>query len=237
MRKRMGKIIPRMRNNRQPARASMASMKTQLSLALVGLACCTAIAAEPTKPHHPNYTRAVGILDGNQDSEQAKQALDLLKAAADAGDMPSKKALARLLHLGTKGLNRDIPASVPYIKELAALNDPWSQNALGVIYENGQGVEPSQATAIHWYREAAIRNNPLAMANLGRLMRAALPSRGDQVTAFAWLRLASDRKEVSAINALRGISAGLPDDFIEAVIDRSRELEKLLIANADEPRK
>ena len=36
------------------------------------------------------------------------------------------------------------------------LNDSWSQNKLGSIYENGEGVDKNPELAFYWYKKSPI---------------------------------------------------------------------------------
>ena len=42
-----------------------------------------------------------------------------------------------------------------------------SQNSLGWMYENGQGVEKDLEEAVKWYRKAADQGNAYAQYNVG----------------------------------------------------------------------
>ncbi len=50
--------------------------------------------------------------------------------------------------------------------DLAFLGDPESQNMMGVMYENGEGVAQDAKQAANWYRRAADKGNAEAQLNL-----------------------------------------------------------------------
>ena len=47
-------------------------------------------------------------------------------------------------------------------------NDSWSQNKLGLAYENGEGVTKNPNTAFNWFQKAANNGYKYAFYNLGR---------------------------------------------------------------------
>ena len=65
--------------------------------------------------------------------------------------------------------------SLSYSKDLSEIeydavhkNDSWSQNQLGIAYENGSGVEKNLKMAFSWFQKAAANNNKYACFNLAR---------------------------------------------------------------------
>ena len=63
---------------------------------------------------------------------------------------------------------------------------------LGVMYENGEGVEQDYAKAIEWYRQAANREDASAQANLGVMYAYGRGVEQSHQKALMWSRKACD---------------------------------------------
>lgn len=64
-------------------------------------------------------------------------------------------------------------------------NDSWSQNKLGTIYENGEGVEKNMQIAFQWYNKAASNGYKYGYYNLGRHYEYGLSVAKDLNKAFS----------------------------------------------------
>jgi hypothetical protein len=53
------------------------------------------------------------------------------------------------------------------LRPLAEEGNAAAQNGLGIMYENGHGVEQDHAEAVKWYRRAADQGDAAAQFNLG----------------------------------------------------------------------
>lgn len=84
----------------------------------------------------------------------------------------------------------------------AAEGNPNAQNALGVMYLNGQGVTKDDAEAVRWFRLAAEQGHPRAQTNLGSSYANGRGVLRDDAQAFEWFRLAADQGNASAQNNL-----------------------------------
>lgn len=68
---------------------------------------------------------------------------------------------------------------------LAQRGNAEAQNALGVMYENGEGVAPSNARALAWYRKAAAQGHAEAQNNLGAMYYEGLGVKQNYAQAFS----------------------------------------------------
>ena len=84
----------------------------------------------------------------------------------DAAD-PPKDVLQRAFAAAQAG---DYPAAVAMLKTEAEKGSPDAANALGQLYQVGQGVKASATEAVRWYQQAADASFPPAMLNLGILL-------------------------------------------------------------------
>jgi hypothetical protein len=88
---------------------------------------------------------------------------------------------------------------------LAELGDAEAQFNLGVLYDEGAGVERNLTTAADWYRKAAEQGFIDAQTNLGIMYYHGLGVDHDLEAAAHWFRLAADQGDVEAMNYLQRI--------------------------------
>ncbi|MDE6568369.1 MAG: hypothetical protein K2K70_11640 [Lachnospiraceae bacterium] len=66
-------------------------------------------------------------------------------------------------------MEKDIPLAVHWFTEAANRGDAYSQNVLGMCYENGWGVPRNYIQMSHWYKKAAAQGEENAIEALKRL--------------------------------------------------------------------
>lgn len=84
---------------------------------------------------------------------------------------------------------KDYLSALQEFKPLAEQGSADAQNALGVMYEKGFGVEKNDGQAIRWYRQAAEQGNENSQLNLGVLFA----NRQDYTEAVRWYRKAAEQ--------------------------------------------
>lgn len=84
----------------------------------------------------------------------------------------------------------------------AARGDPWAQLNLGAAYDNGLGVAPDAAQALHWYRRAAEQGVAQAQFNLGHSYAVGHGMAQNYTEAVRWLTLAARQGLVEAQHLL-----------------------------------
>ena len=80
------------------------------------------------------------------------------------------------------------------LKELQPLADKGEAEAqlyMGVMYDNGEGVQVDYRQAVLWYRKAADQGNANAQYNLGMMYANGLYVPQDWVQALEWFNLAA----------------------------------------------
>ncbi len=87
----------------------------------------------------------------------------------------------------------DYAAALRAWRPLAEQGSAEAQNALGVLYDNGEGVPQDHARAIAWYRKAARKGNADAENNLGMMYANGLGVPQDYAKAAMWYRKAAAR--------------------------------------------
>ena len=92
-----------------------------------------------------------------------------LGQAIDAGDANAAFRLAEMYRSGEGSLPVDFSKAISLYKTAARVgNHPMAMNTLGLLHEQGWGVQASQALALQWYRRAARAGSAMGMANLGK---------------------------------------------------------------------
>lgn len=109
---------------------------------------------------------------------------------------------------------KDYKTAHEKFKPLAEKGNVSAQFNLGVIYDEGQGVQMDYKEAVKWYRLAADQGHAQAQYNLGRMYYQGQGVDPDSVEAYKWLDL----------SAARGIKLGRENrDIIEKKMT-SREI-------------
>ena len=102
-------------------------------------------------------------------------------------------------------LKGDYTAAYDEWLPLAELGDAEAQFNLGVLYDEGAGVDRNLTTAADWYRKAAEQGFIDAQTNLGIMYYHGLGVDHDLEAAAHWFRLAADQGDAEAMNYLQRI--------------------------------
>ena len=92
------------------------------------------------------------------------------------------------------------------IEFLAHGGEPRAQYDLGLMYDQGQGVQQSDAKALEWYERAARQGEPRAQYNLGLMYLNGQGVPPDVVQAYYWINLSANRGNVHARDARNYVS-------------------------------
>ena len=74
------------------------------------------------------------------------------------------------------------------LQELAEMGDALAQHNLGVIYEQGKGVEQDYTKAVEWFTKAAEQNNADAQYNLGLMYIKGEGVKSNSINAKEWFK-------------------------------------------------
>lgn len=118
----------------------------------------------------------------------------LLRELADEGHAPAQYELGRRILTGTKGMQENPTAAVPWLKLAADGGDNRAMAALGLCHERGLGVNVSASAARDWYRRAAENGNPNACMALVQMETRA----GNLPAAVRWLQPIAEGVSVEA---------------------------------------
>jgi hypothetical protein len=84
------------------------------------------------------------------------------------------------------------PARLQAIRAEAEKGDAKAQNKLGVYYQLGLSVEPSDVEAVKWFLLAADQGDGEAQFNLGEMFETGRGVTKDRRTALIWYRKSCD---------------------------------------------
>ncbi|KAG0233641.1 hypothetical protein BGW42_007314 [Actinomortierella wolfii] len=123
--------------------------------------------------------------------------------AARRGHVEAKCRTADMLSYGD-GVPRNDKEAAFWYYEAALDGDPWAQNEVGYLYdEGGRGFEQDDRAAVYWYRLSALGGHPCGQFNLANMYH---DGRGveqrDYVAAVYWFRQAAGQGDAVAQNNL-----------------------------------
>ena len=81
-------------------------------------------------------------------------------------------------------------ASLEQLRQMADKGDPNAQNALGLHYATGDGVELNEQEAVRWFIKAAEQGNVLAQSKLGSIFYSGRGVPQDPNRAYFWMAVA-----------------------------------------------
>jgi hypothetical protein len=142
-----------------------------------------------------------------------------LQPQAESGDVRSQFKLFEILYYG-KGVARNVPMAVEWLRKAAANGDPSVQHVLGKMYSAGEGLPRDDAKAAVWYERAAEQGYAPAQTELGRMYLLGQGVPQSYGHALMWFRKAATQGDAHANYNLGVMSLeghGLPKDKAEAI--------------------
>jgi TPR repeat protein len=138
------------------------------------------------------------------------------EAKVDAGKSDGGKDDAALAQAVPYIKPQAAPPPANVLSELRAAAERGhapSQNALGVMYDKGRGVERDPGEAVKWYRKAAEQGLASAQFNLALMYRAGTGVAKDDAAAFAWFEKAArqgapEAQYMAALQLEDGVGTG-----------------------------
>jgi uncharacterized protein len=102
---------------------------------------------------------------------------------------------------------------------LAEHGDALAQYNLGLLYDNGQGVQKDYVQARQWYEKAALRGDVSAQLNLGVLYENGKGVPKDYQLALLWYRRSANHGNAMTLTKLGRMyehGNGVPKDIVQA---------------------
>lgn len=145
-----------------------------LSLLLIGSLCASAIPAA-TKQARPKAPAA-----------EQKQPEEPQWPEGPAGDAAKAWAAG------------DVATARQIWEKMAGDGDAQAMNNLGVLYDQGRGVEPDIGRAVHWFAQSANAGNPAGMSNYGRMLEQGRGVPANPSEAARWFDQAARKGQAEA---------------------------------------
>jgi TPR repeat protein len=151
---------------------------------------------------------------------QHNEGLEWLRKAAAQGQDDARTTYGIILMNGDMGLKPDPAAAArSYLIPAADAGNTEAMNALGTLYQSGNGVSYDPAAAEVFFRKAAMAGNVKAQANLGEHLDPSSKKENLRIEALAWLFIAEGEKNAVAKKILQNkLPATSPDDAAAARI-------------------
>ncbi len=92
----------------------------------------------------------------------------------------------------------------------AVQGESKAQNALGVMYRDGQGVQQDYSEAVKWYRLAAEQGNAAAQVSLGAMYANGQGVAKDYVLAYLWFTLSATQGDEGVEQAVKNLNMLTP---------------------------
>jgi len=142
---------------------------------------------------------------------QYEEARHLWLTLAEKNNASAIINLANLYEQG-QGVERDLVASVIWLKKAAELNDTRGLYQLAMAYEKGLGVERDLQQAAYWLQKAAEQGDETAQFNLGVMLATnfgeglTTSSHEQRLKALGWLKRADEGGVEDAAEFLKLLS-------------------------------
>ena len=101
--------------------------------------------------------------------------------------------------------HKDFGAALRLLRPLADQGDAAAQEALGQMYQNGEGAPLDAAVAAAWFRKAADQGRAGAQESLGFMYEFGAGVPADKAEAARWLKKAADQGDDAAQEELRNV--------------------------------
>jgi TPR repeat protein len=210
----------------------------------VGTAKNTGMAAEwlqkaADKGHAISMFNLAGLLvrdqiplaEGEKDrGRQYADGVEWYRKAAEAGLERARVGYGIILMRGDYGSKPDSKRAATFLIPAAEAGDLEAMNALGTLYEIGNGVPYSVPTAETWFRKAAEKGHLKARSNLSRVLDAYASTPQQRIEAIAWLILAEQEGDVVAKKIFTAKTVAVPAGEMAAARKEALRLRGLITA-------
>lgn len=111
-----------------------------------------------------------------------------------------------------------LPSQIPQLRARAEAGDADAENASGIRYRLGDGVDKDKEEAVRWYRKAAKHESAAAMFNMGAAYYNGDGVEVDDMASCAWFLLAQEAGHSEADEAVRRAASENPARITEASV-------------------
>ncbi len=187
---------------------------------------------------HAQYNLGHLYAEGRGVARNPHLAVKWWLAAAEQGHIPAQHNLGLAL-LGAESIvpghanKPNIEGAVKWLSEAASAGSPHAQNALGILYKSGFGIEKNLDQAVTYFNSAAKQGLDTAQANLADCYEKGTGVTADIEQAAKWLELAALGGNAPAqhkLAMLYDVGEGVERDPVEAYIWARRAEENGFIS-------
>lgn len=119
---------------------------------------------------YAQYSIAFMYIKGQFVEKDDTQVIKWMKLAAENGYTEAQKNMGEYYYYGSFGCRRDMKEAIKWYEMGAKSNEPACVFTLGLIYEEGDGVQKNILKAADWYQKGAQAGIPSCLYNLGKLI-------------------------------------------------------------------
>ena len=119
---------------------------------------------------YAQYSIAFMYIKGQFVEKDDTQVIKWMKLAAENGYTEAQKNMGEYYYYGSFGCRRDMREAIKWYEMGAKSNEPTCVFTLGLIYEEGDGVQKNILKAADWYQKGAQAGIPSCLYNLGKLI-------------------------------------------------------------------
>ena len=119
---------------------------------------------------YAQYSIAFMYIKGLFVEKDDTQVIKWMKLAAENGYTEAQKNMGEYYYYGSFGCRRDMKEAIKWYEMGAKSNEPTCVFTLGLIYEEGDGVQKNILKAADWYQKGAKAGIPSYLYNLGKLI-------------------------------------------------------------------
>lgn len=151
------------------------------------------------------------------DVEKLNEGVSWIHKAAELGLNEARSTYGLILLRSEHGVKGDPKAAAQYFIPAAEGGDAEAMNALGTMYQIGNGVPFDTGAAERLWRKAALSGHVKAQANLGEfLLESPGTKRERREEALAWLTIAEQARDAVAQKVLQNHAQTITPDEMSA---------------------
>lgn len=174
----------------------------------------------------------IPLNEGEKDrARQYAEGVDWYRRAAEAGLDRGRVAYGIILMRGDYGAKPDPAKAATYLIPTAESGNLEAMNALGTMYEIGNGVPYQPATAEMWFRKAAEQGHLKSRSNLSRILDPQSTNHSRRTEAIAWLILADQDGDVVGKKVLATKAPALGAQDMAEARKKALEIRRTIEAN------
>lgn len=161
------------------------------------------------------------------DVSKLNEGVSWIRKAADLGLNDARATYGLILLRGEHGVKADPKAAAQYLIPAADGGNAEAMNALGTMYQTGNGVPCDAGAAERLWRKAAMSGHVKAQANLGEYLLGISETNPQlREEALAWLTIAEQARDAVAQKVLQNNLQTITPDEMSAARKRMAKIRR-----------